>query len=197
MDELTIYEWEELANIWKTGIGALDAKVKEFGVSMPEVMLRAKEENWGPRQSQLVFEENEIVPGDYDTIITAYRTTMWKMKHMVDALLDALMSNANMDMKTAALDTLSKIITRIMPLTVSVSEVLQDCDDKEIQALIKKKQLEAVKKGDARTLIFMGQQYLGQKEKLDIFTKEINSSMTPADAAKAYQEMLKQDGMAT
>jgi hypothetical protein len=84
-------------------------------------------------------------------------------------------------------------MTRIMPLSVNAAEYhgLAEGGDEEIKKIIREQQIKAIKSGDVKMLMFLGKQHLGQREQLDLFTKDIVSGMDPKKAAEMYQRMLK------
>ena len=184
--------WEEIKQIWTTGVGSLEDSAVKNGVSLAQIMLKAREDKWGTRATQVLFDFSDKNM-NFDETANAYRKTMLKIKELSDAILANIDYHPSLDTKVAALDTISKVITRIMPLSLSVTDFkdVMDLSDDDIKKLIKEEQMRAMKKGDIKMLMFLGKQHLGQKETMDVFMREITSDMAPQDAAQLYREMLK------
>lgn len=187
-------DWEEIKTIWQTGIGSLTEAAEKYDINLPEIMLRAREEKWGNRSSETSI-EIPVEDLDFDQVSESYRLSMLKIKKLSDSVIDAMASVSNNSEKIEALDKLSKILSRIMPLSVNASHFrgIKNAKDEEIADIILRQQIKAIKQGDIKMLMFLGKQYLNQRDQLDLYTKEILATMEPKDAARLYQEMIKDD----
>ena len=185
-------DWDEIKTIWQTGIGSLTEEAVANGITLPNIMLKARKEKWGGRASEADFKKVEDL--DFDKVTLAYRKSMLKIKKLSDAILESLTCETNSTIKIDALDTLSRIMSRIMPLSISASDYrgIAGVDDKALAATIRTQQIKAAKRGDIKMLMFLGKQHLGQREQLDLFTKDILSGMDPKEAARMYQNMLNE-----
>lgn len=186
-------KWDEIKIAWESGTGNLRDIAETNGVTIPEIMLHAKTERWGVRASKPEITD-ENYPQDHDEVMESYRRTMFNIKGISDKVIEELSMESNQQKVLDTLDTISKVIGRILPLSFQVSDFkgLNSIEDKKIKELIKEEQIKALKKGDVKMLMFLGKQYLGQSDKMDITGgREISSKMTPKEASNLYQQIMK------
>lgn len=186
-------DWEDIRMVWQTGVGSLTDKSKEYGVSLPEIMLHAKKELWGTRAAEADF-ASDAPDLQYDSMARSYRKTILRVKKLSDAIIESLKFETNTEVKLDALEKVAKIIGKLMPLGLEVAEAGEEGDltTEDIIKMVKQQQMKALKKGDIKMLTFLGKQYLGQKDELDLFIKEITPGMSPKEAASIYKDMISE-----
>ena len=122
-------DWNKIKEIWTTGVGSLDDAVREEGVTIPDVFIRARRENWGDRRDAVWagVEEAMDILSDKDVIL-AHKTDLGNLRLQASIWLIAIRFEDNVKVKMDCLEKLAKIYNTVIPLERKVFGIEADLE---------------------------------------------------------------------
>lgn len=118
-------DWDYIKEVWEKGIEDLSKVASQFGVSVPEVSLKARQEGWADRDakrgivdfSDTHYESDTSVEVLTDKQVTlAHKTDLGRLRLVAASVLDNLQFEADWGVALKSAERLAKIYSQLIPL---------------------------------------------------------------------------------
>lgn len=126
--------WTAIKGVWISGMGDLNKVAQEYNITLPDIFLRAAQDEWPPRDSakniladnlkKQVFDSTEPILTDQQVIL-AHKTDLGRLRLIAATILETLQQDEDikLDVLLKASEKLSRIYSQIIPLERKVYSI--------------------------------------------------------------------------